>query len=74
MNITVSIDEQLAQRASLAAQQMGMTLNQALGDYLELLAGGSLRSQQWDQFEARCLASTAKLEAWHFNRDTANRR
>ncbi len=74
MITTASIDEQLAQRASLAAQQMGMTLNQALGDYLELLAGGSLRSQQWDQFEARCLASTAKLEAWHFNRDTANRR
>lgn len=50
MITTASIDEQLAQRASLAAQQMGMTLNQALGDYLEQLAGGSLRSQQWDQF------------------------
>jgi hypothetical protein len=74
MITTASIDEQLAQRASLAAQQMGMTLNQALGDYLEQLAGGSLRSQQWDQFEARCLASTAKLEGWHFDRDTANRR
>ncbi|MDH4482885.1 MAG: MerR family transcriptional regulator [Rhodoferax sp.] len=74
MIITASIDEQLAQRASLAAQQMGMTLNQALSDYLELLADGSRRSLQWDQFEARCLASTAKLEAWHFDRDTANSR
>lgn len=74
MNITVSIDEQLAQRASLAAQQMGKTLHQVLSDYLEQLADSSLRSQQWDRFEARCLASTAKLEGWHFDRDTANRR
>jgi antitoxin component of RelBE/YafQ-DinJ toxin-antitoxin module len=42
--ITLTIDEQLAQRASLAAQQMGMTLNQALSDYLEQLADGSRRS------------------------------
>jgi hypothetical protein len=74
MITTASIDEQLAQRASLAAQQMGKTLHQVLGDYLEHLADGSRRSQQWDQFEARCLASTAKLEAWHFDRDTANSR
>jgi hypothetical protein len=74
MIITVSIDEQLAQRASLAAQKMGMTLNQVLSDYLEQLADGSRRGQQWDQFEARCLASTAKLEGWPFDRDTANRR
>ena len=46
MIMTVSIDEQLAQRASLAAQQMGMTLNQALGDYLEQLADGTRRGQQ----------------------------
>ena len=74
MNITVSVDEQLAQRASLAAKQMGKTLTQVLSDYLEQLAGGSLRNQQWGRFEARCLASTAKLEGWHFDRDTANRR
>ena len=74
MNITVSVDEQLAQRASLAAKQMGKTLTQVLSDYLEQLADSSLRNQQWDRFEARCLASTAKLEGWHFDRDTASRR
>ena len=74
MNITVSVDEQAAHLASLAAKQMGKTLHQVLSDYLEQLADGSRRSQQWDQFEARCLASTAKLEGWPFDRDTANRR
>jgi hypothetical protein len=74
MNITVSVDEQAAHLASLTAKQMGKTLHQVLSDYLEQLAGGTRRGQQWDQSEARCLASTAKLEGWHFDRDTANSR
>ena len=43
-------------------------------DYLEQLAGGAHRSQEWDRFEARCLASTAKLEGYCLNRDVANSR
>jgi hypothetical protein len=74
MNITLSIDEQIAQRAREAAQKMGKSLNQVVRDYLEQLAGGARRGQQWSQFEARCLNSQAKLEGWHFNRDEANAR
>jgi hypothetical protein len=74
MNITLSIDEQIAQRAREAAQKMGKSLNQVVRDYLEQLAGGARRGQQWSQFEARCLNSQAKLEGWHFNRDEANER
>ncbi len=46
MNITLSIDETVAQRAREAAQKMGKSLNQAVRDYLEQLAGGGKRSQQ----------------------------
>ena len=74
MNITLSIDEQVAQRARLAAQKMGKSLNQVVRDYLEQLAGGSRRTQQWSQFEARCLASEATLDGWKFDRDEANAR
>ena len=74
MNITSSIDQQVAHGASLAAQKMGKTLNQAVGDYLGQLAGGAHRSQEWDRFEARCFASAAKLEGCCFNRDFANSR
>jgi hypothetical protein len=74
VNITLSVDEKVAQRARLAAQKMGKSLNQAVRDYLEQLAGGSLRSQQWGQFEARCLASKATLDGWTFDRDEANAR
>jgi replicative DNA helicase len=74
MNITLSVDEQVAQRARVAAQKMGKSLNQVVRDYLEQLAGGARRGQQWSQFEERCLNSKAKLEGWQFNRDEANER
>src|SRR3989339_52506 len=72
MNITLSVDEQVAQRARDAAKKMGKSLNQLVRDYLEQLAGSARRGQQWAQFEARCLNSNAKLGDWHFSRDEAN--
>lgn len=74
MNITLSVDEKVAQLARDAAQKMGKSLNQVVRDYLEQLAGTSRRGQQWTEFEKRCLQSTAKLKGWSFNRDEANER
>jgi len=74
MNITLSVDEQVAQRARQAAQRMGKSLNQLVRDYLEQLAGESRRGQQWSEFEERCLNSTARLDGWQFNRNEANER
>ena len=74
MNITLSIDEQVALRAREAAKKMGKSLNQVVRDYLEQLAGNSRRGQQWTQFEERCLQSDARLNGWQFNRDEANTR
>jgi hypothetical protein len=53
---------------------MGKSLNQAVRDHLEQLAGSSRRGQEWAQFEARCLQSPAQLGGWKFNRDEANER
>lgn len=72
MNITLSVDEAVAERAREAAQKMGKSLNQAVREYLEQLAGSAQRSQQWAEFEARCLNSGASLNGWKFNRDEAN--
>lgn len=74
MNITLSVDEQVAQRAREAAQKMGKSLNQVVRDYLEQLAGNTRRGQQWAEFEVRCLQSSAQLGGWRFNRDEANER
>jgi hypothetical protein len=74
MKITISVDEQVAHRAREAAQKMGESLNQVVRDYPEQLAGSKRRSQQWAEFEARCLQSSAELGGWRFNRDEANGR
>ncbi|MFN7882310.1 MAG: DUF6364 family protein, partial [bacterium] len=40
MNITLSADEKIIERARKAALGMGKSLNQAVRDYLEQLAAG----------------------------------
>jgi len=74
MNITLSIDEQVAARAREAAKRLGKSLNQVVRDYLEQLAGSARRGQQWAEFEARCLQANGQLGGWHFDRDEANAR
>lgn len=74
MNITLSVDDQVARRAREAAEKMGKSLNEVVRDYLEQLAGSVRRGQQWSELEERCLSSTAKLESWRFDRDEANER
>lgn len=48
---------------------MVKSLNQAVRDYLEQLAGSTQRSDQWAQFEARCRRPSARLNGWRFDRD-----
>jgi predicted HicB family RNase H-like nuclease len=40
MKFTFSVDKRIAEQAQKAAQTMGKSLNQAVIDYLEELAGG----------------------------------
>lgn len=54
MNLTLSVDERVAERARKAAQAMGKSLNQVVRDYLEQLAGG--RQMEAELEELRALA------------------
>ena len=74
MNITLSIDERIAEQARKAATAMGKSLNQAVRDYLEQLAGSQHLATELDQFEQSALATPGRLKGWAFNRDEANRR
>jgi hypothetical protein len=74
MNITLSVDERTAERARQAAQAMGKSLNQAVRDYLELLAGAGQREAEAAAFEASAQASTGRLNGWVFDREQANSR
>jgi antitoxin component of RelBE/YafQ-DinJ toxin-antitoxin module len=74
MNVTLSIDQRIAEEARRAAGAMGKSLNQALRDYLEQLARADQLREQLDAFEASALITTGRLRGWNFDRDEANRR
>lgn len=74
MNITLAVDEQVAEQARKAASAMGKSLNQAVRDYLEQLAGADQLAAELKTFEASALASPGRLNGWRFDRDEANAR
>ena len=74
MNITLSIDEQVADSARKAAQSMGKSLNQAVRDYLEQLAGGQQLEAEVAAFVRSARATPGRLQGWRFDRDEANQR
>ena len=74
MNITLSVDERIADEARRAASAMGKSLNQAVRDYLEQLARAHQLQQQLDAFEVSALATPGRLRGWKFDREEANRR
>lgn len=74
MNITLAIDEQVAEKARRAAQSMGKSLNQAVRDYLEQLAGSQQCEAEITGFEQSALQTPGRLKGWRFDREEANRR
>jgi antitoxin component of RelBE/YafQ-DinJ toxin-antitoxin module len=52
MNITLSVDEKVAERARATAQAMGKSLNQAVREYLEQLAGAATLQAELEELRA----------------------
>ena len=74
MNITLSVDERIAEQARAAAATMGKSLNQAVRDYLEQLAGASQLAGELQAFEESARTTPGRLQGWQFDREEANRR
>jgi len=74
MNITLSVDERIADSARKAAQSMGKSLNQAVRDYLEQLAGSEQIEAEVAAFERSARSTPGRLRGWRFERQDANRR
>ena len=74
MNLTLAVDERTAEKARKAALAMGKSLNQAVRDYLEQLAGTPDLAAELQVFEKSALATPGKLKGWKFDREDANRR
>ncbi len=74
MNITLSVDERVAEAAREAARKIGKSLNQAVRDYLEQLAGEERLATEWQAWEQRCLKGGGQLKGWKFDRDAIHDR
>ena len=72
MNITLSVDEQLVERARTRANALGKSLNQLVRDYLQKLAGGDDPEQSIEEF--RQLSGKGRSRGWRFNRDEIHER
>jgi hypothetical protein len=66
MNITLSVDEQLVQRARKRAEAMGKSLNQVVREHLQRLAGDD-DDESWSE-EFRRLSGKGDSNGWKWNR------
>lgn len=74
MNITLAVDEQVVEQARKAAQGMGKSLNQAVRDYLEQLAGGDQDALRVETFVASARQTPGRLGGWSFGREELHER
>jgi len=74
VNITLAVDEKLAERARIAAQAMGKSLNQAVREYLEQLAGRAQRESDLQAFRSSALDTPGQLNGWKFDREESHSR
>ncbi len=72
MNITLSIDEQIAQRAREKASAMGKSLNQVVRDYLQHLAGDDELERDLAYLDR--FSGLGDASGWKFNRDELHER
>jgi hypothetical protein len=68
MNVTLSIDDQVLERARRRAEAMGTSVNQLIREYLEQLSGSSDPYETAAEFERLSLAQ-GNARGWKFNRE-----
>ena len=74
MNITLSVDEDVVQRARRRAEAMGKSVNQLVREYLEQLAGKSDREALVAEFRELSKKPLGDSKGWKFNRDEIHER
>lgn len=71
MNITLSIDEQLVERAREKLRTTGKTINQEIREHLRRIAGDDNEQLERDLEFLRSTAGLGNSNGWMYNRDSA---
>ena len=74
MNLTLSVDDQIVQKAKKRAEILGTRVNQLVRDYLEQLAGKSNAAHDAEEFERLSRSSNAVPKDYKFDRDELHER
>lgn len=74
MNLTLAVDRRVVERARKAAAAMGMSLNQAIREYLEQLAGGDAADEEIEEVFELSRRSGGRSRGWRFDRDALHER
>jgi hypothetical protein len=72
VNLTLSVDEQLVERARKRAESLGKSLNQLIRDYLLKLAGNDDPERSMQEF--RQLSAKGHARGWRFKRGELHER
>jgi hypothetical protein len=74
MNVTLSIEEQLVQRARQIAESMGTSLNQLIRDYLEDLTSPSSIEDAITEMRQLSAEGKGDSRGWKFDREELHER
>ena len=69
MNVTLSINDDVVERAREVARQQGMSLNSLIRRYLESVAGVSRGEELATQFDELWSERSGRSGGWRFNRE-----
>ena len=74
MNVTLSIDDDVLQRARSKAEIMGTSVNQLIRDYLEQWSGKVDLEADAAEFERLSRLARGDSRGWKFNREELHER
>ncbi|MBV9307128.1 MAG: ribbon-helix-helix protein, CopG family [Acidobacteriaceae bacterium] len=69
MNITLSVNSEIIEKARRRAEAMGTSVNQLVREYLEQIAGEGDAEANAEEFERLSRNSQGDSRGWKFNRD-----
>jgi Family of unknown function (DUF6364) len=74
MNLTLSVEEQLVERARKVARAMGKSLNELVREYLRNLAGDEDAKRDIEELRALSRRGKGRSRGWGFNREELHER
>ncbi len=74
MNLTLSLDPQIVERAREVARSMGKSLNQLIRDYLVALVAEGEPQQDVDELRRLTELGKGRSRGWRFDRDELHER